>query len=288
MLNGKQVSVNESIRRVFRDSQVQHLSYQDAIEWAVDCIDLIRVPRAYNNDIAMLKVEDYKSKLPCNYRQMQQATGAFSNGVTFPMMYSENTFHPTKTIVNNNINISTQPFAQGAAVVNITNPIGVLANGDPVFNFITSNTINGDSFNKQMFQNQFSNVANRATYQLNEDYIMTSFKEGYALISYLAYPFDCEGFPLIPDDIKFKLAIQWFIQEKLDYMLWRQGKITDKLYEDTRTNKEWYLGAAQHIGVMLNIDQMESLRNTFAKVMVRADWHRKAFSKNTVNNGYSY
>ena len=71
-------------------------------------------------------------------------------------------------------------------------------------------------------------------------------------------------------------------------MLWKQGKITDKLYEDTRTNKEWYLGAAQHIGVMLNIDQMESLRNTFAKVMVRADWHRKAFSKNTVNNGYSY
>ncbi len=62
-------------------------------------------------------------------------------------------------------------------------------------------------------------------------------------------------------------------------MLWRQQKISDSQMQYTTRQRDWYVGAAQSAGVALNIDDMESMRKTFTKIMLRQDNHKSAFSR---------
>ena len=279
MLNGKFVSANEVIRRVYRDSGMSsELPYADSVEWAVDCLDLINCPRSFRDEVALVIIEDYKGKLPCNYRQMIHATGATENGLIFDMSYSENTFHPTRNIVNGNVNLSTQgTLGISTVAIDTTNPIGVDQAGNPVFNYINSET--NISFPGNLAEGVLAKVPSQAEYKLNDSHIFTSFRDGYALISYNAYPFDCDGFPLVPDNIKFKLALQWYIQERIDYILWRTGSLTDKVWQTTSKERDFYMGAAQNEGKMPNLDNLESMRVLFTKYIQRPDLHSRAFSK---------
>lgn len=278
MLSGKYISAQEGIRRVIRDTPLSSpVPYSDAIEWAVDTLDLINVPQAYRPEVQAIVIEDYKGKLPCNYKQMTQATGANKFGGVFPMTYSQNTFHPTINGVDPATTISGQNTTWNGLVVDLNAPVGVDTAGNPVFNYITSSTLT--SLPLEMVEMLKKNIPANPTYTLNDDYIFTSFKEGHALLSYLAYPFDCDGYPMIPDDIKFKLAIQWGIQERLDFQLFREGKISESVFAHTVKQRDWYVGGAQSKGAMKDIDGMESMRKTFTKIMLRQDLHKRAFSQ---------
>ena len=168
MLNGVYISANEVIRRVYRDSGMSsELPYADSVEWAVDCLDLINCPRSFRDEVALVTIEDYKGKLPCNYRQMIHATGATENGLIFDMSYSENTFHPTRNIVNGNVNLSTQgTLGISTVAIDTTNPIGVDQAGNPVFNYINSET--NISFPGNLAEGVLAKVPSQAEYKLND------------------------------------------------------------------------------------------------------------------------
>ena len=277
MLQGKFINVNEVIRRVYRDSGLtSELPYQDAVEWVCDTIDLIDCPKALRPEVFIVTIENYKGKLPCNYHQMTHATGATSQGVIFDMTETGNTFHPTHNVVNENVNLSTSSVTWNGLIVDTSDPVGVDSAGNPAFNFTSTSELTTLPLATTELLSR--GIPSTATYYLNSDYIFTSFETGFALISYLAYPFDCDGFPMIPDDIKFKLAVQWSIQERVDYMLWRTGAITDKVYQETSRQRDWYIGAAQNSGKMPSLNKMESMRKMFSKIMLRTDYHAHGFN----------
>lgn len=56
------------------------------------------------------------------------------------------------------------------------------------------------------------NIANGEVY--------TNFKEGLVLLNYYAYPVDEKGLPKIPDNPKFKLAIEHYLKWKIMENLW--------------------------------------------------------------------
>ena len=58
-------------------------------------------------------------------------------------------------------------------------------------------------------------------YRFNKDNntVMTSFRDGFITVSYLAFPVDCDGYPLIPDTSSFKDAMFW----KVAYHLCMRG-----------------------------------------------------------------
>ena len=61
-------------------------------------------------------------------------------------------------------------------------------------------------------------------YDINENSIVTNFKEGQILISYLGYPIDDEGYMMIPDDpLVFDAVIQC-IEERFAYIDYRRFK----------------------------------------------------------------
>lgn len=52
-------------------------------------------------------------------------------------------------------------------------------------------------------------------YKIVGNYIQTSFESGFIRIHYLALPTGEDGYPLIPDDENYKLALEWHILKRL-------------------------------------------------------------------------
>ena len=276
MLNGKLVSCQEVIRRVLRDTPTSEpIPYSDAQEWAVDTLDLINTPRAYRPEVQTIVIEDYKGKLPCNYKQMTQATGANKFGGVFPMTYSQNTFHPTINGVDPATTIGGQNTTWNGLVVDLNAPVGVDTAGNPVFNYITSSTLT--SLPLEMVEMLKKNIPSNPTYTLNDDYIFTSFKEGHALLSYLAYPFDCDGYPMIPDDIYFAEACAKYCTYMLDYQDWRKGQLPDKVFQKSESDYLWYVGAARGAANMPNTQQLERLKNITTRLIPKQHSYNSFF-----------
>jgi hypothetical protein len=115
------------------------------------------------------------------------------------------------------------------------------------------------------------------TYSINDDYMFTSFQEGTVEISYKAIPTDDQGYPLIPDDIKFVQAVTHYILERLDYIGLRTGAVQQYIYEKTSLERDWYIAAAQNRRNLLSIDSMESLKNNWLRLVPKINQHSDHF-----------
>ena len=74
------------------------------------------------------------------------------------------------------------------------------------------------------------------TYVTTLNYMKLNVYEGYVLLAYTSIPVDDDGFPLVPDDISFLDALYWYINMKLIYPKWVEGRIRDAVYFDARSS----------------------------------------------------
>ena len=126
------------------------------------------------------------------------------------------------------------------------------------------------------------------TYSINNGAIYTDFKEGTVEQSYKGLMVDPEGYPMITDNIKFIESIQNYIKVKHYTIQWELGKIPDKVLEAAKQEYAWYVGAAQTMGHLQSIDQAESFKNAFTRLIINPtaartqfqDFGRQEFRKN--------
>lgn len=127
------------------------------------------------------------------------------------------------------------------------------------------------------FGNEFSPTPNpvsgygKIAYQapsftMNSNFITFGQKEGKVCLSYLGFPIDNNGFPLVPDDEKYLEAITRYIIYKLDYINWRTGVITKEVYEESKREYEWYIGQAANGAKLPDVQQMEGLKNQLVRL----------------------
>jgi len=136
----------------------------------------------------------------------------------------------------------------------------------------------GNTFSPQALPLNTRIVASPPTFTINNNYITFDIKEGKVCMAYLAFPLDGEGFPLVPDDVKYKRAITSYLQMKMDYTLWRQGMLPDKVYGKSEEDWKWDVASASSHLKMPDVSQMESLRRQLSKMIVRNEDFRTAFS----------
>lgn len=117
-----------------------------------------------------------------------------------------------------------------------------------------------------------------ATYRLDNGVITTSFQFGEVEVSYKALPIDDEGFPLIPDDQKTKLAIEYYILCRFLEPLWILGKITDKSFDYLVQQRDWYMGGANTGLQLAGYDHIEAVMNSINRLIVNSDAHNKFFA----------
>lgn len=122
----------------------------------------------------------------------------------------------------------------------------------------------------------------QATYKLENGYILPNFENGFLAVSYKAIPVDEDGFPLIPDNIKFKNAIKYHIMWKLAFMKLIQGKISGQAYQIIERDREWYIGQASTGAQMPSMDLMESIKNNWIRLIPKINQHRDGFKSANV------
>lgn len=115
------------------------------------------------------------------------------------------------------------------------------------------------------------------TFSINNSYITFNVENGKACMAYWAFPVDNEGLPLIPDIHVFKNAVAMYIQERIDYKFWRKGVITDKVYMESKKERNWAIAQAHSTLYMPDLHQMESLKNQLIKMVVRKDDYMQGF-----------
>lgn len=105
------------------------------------------------------------------------------------------------------------------------------------------------------------------TFSMNNNWMTFNVKKGKACMAYKAFPIDGEGFPLIPDDVKYKDAITKYLIERVDYILYRQGMITKDIYEDSQTKWFWAAGACSNNLKIPDALQTEGLKRQLIRMI---------------------
>ncbi len=120
-------------------------------------------------------------------------------------------------------------------------------------------------------------IRSSITYGLKNGFIFTSFETGYVELAYWAYPVDENGMPKIPDNPKVIEAVSAYIRMKIDFKLWRSGRLNGQIYVNSQQEWAWYVGAAATSMKMPTIDQMESIKNQWLRLIPSINEHMYSF-----------
>lgn len=115
------------------------------------------------------------------------------------------------------------------------------------------------------------------TYTASGGVIKTSFKEGNIQVAYSSLPLDDEGYPLIPDNEKVKLAIRYYIMFMHMEPLKLIGKVTNDAFNYVDQKKCFYMGAASSDMKIANIDHVEAIVNTIGRIIMNRNGHKNSF-----------
>ena len=128
----------------------------------------------------------------------------------------------------------------------------------------------------QILTNYATNIQ-LPVYQLNNGYIFTSFESGNVEMAYTAFPTDVNGFPLIPDNIKFLKAVSAYIAHKISFKLWLKDVMTRDKKDALEQEWLWYVGSAKTAASMPSIDQMEAIKNEWMRAIPNINQHSSHF-----------
>lgn len=270
MLTGKYISSKEIIRNVLRDNKYSslELNWTDGIEWCAEALDLIGAKLAYQPKLACITIDSFRGELPCDLHEITQIAGLTPENVQFQMKKTTDNFHP----VFKNPTLTTDD----TNTINYIAPITTDADGNPAFNFNSGGSF---TINKQFVGGTNDNCI-EGTYSLNDNYIFTSFKDtNKILISYSAFPIDEEGYPLIPDNTRFKKAIAAYIVERVDRILWRQGDLDERIYRHSEQEWMFYVNSAGTAANTPDVDMMESIKDMSLRLIPKINQHQFGFKQ---------
>jgi hypothetical protein len=129
---------------------------------------------------------------------------------------------------------------------------------------LSSNTFHTANDNPNLHQN----VSEKGfTYSINGDYIITNFKEGEVELAVTKFPVDDKGFPLIPNAVEYKMALENYLLERIGYKLYLKDRITRDKYEEMKTQKMFYMGVAESFGQTPSAEQMELIKNVMVRLL---------------------
>ncbi|MFN7465260.1 MAG: hypothetical protein ACK53T_01365 [Planctomycetota bacterium] len=111
-------------------------------------------------------------------------------------------------------------------------------------------------------------------YNLDGDYIYTSFTEGLIKLHYVGFALDKNGYPRILDDADYKMAVEWYVVYN---MLLKGFKHPDLSWKDAYQMWETYRLRAENAPKMPSIDAAERFRNTWSRFAIGNEWGQEFF-----------
>ena len=285
----KLTSVQTIIAKVFADLELREGDHRisDMIEWAGEAVEKIGAFPQFTNKvigkdgILPITIVDYQALLPLDfhnliqigystssegpYYSMRYGTGSFDHGSEI----TESTTDPATGVSDSDLVILTMDLYD----LSYSEALTFLNTYDDKRQLVT-HLLKVDKTNKTG-----SNVRTYDyTYVITDKYIKTNQEDGYLMLAYQAIPTDADGYPMIPDKASYKEALYWYINMKLMYVDWKLGKVRDAVYYDARRSWNYYCKQAYGDAMMPNQEQMESIKNTWLRMVPELGEHEGFFA----------
>jgi hypothetical protein len=274
----KYISVERIIENVRREVDfTDNINYADILEWIYYAMELIgarqiyisRVTDGEEGNYPPILIQNGRGELPIDLHQILQVR-EYHTGVT--LRASVDSYLISK-------NSSIHGFGN-EEFLSVSNTTGLITpSTEETYSRLYNAEINS------------LNVSN-LTYSVNNSYIFTSFDEGLLELSYLAFPTDSRGLPMIPDDARYIKAIECYIIERVSRKLWLNDKLSRDKYERLEQDWLWYVASARNSLNTLSLDEMETLKNQLTRLIPRSNLHDSGFrtfgQKEQVSLGRKY
>lgn len=249
-MNYKFISTKEVIGKVFRDLKPKDTSWtMDAVEWIGEALDFIGYHGAFEKKVDTLTVANHRAQFPCDLYQLIQVE---YNGQALVFGTDTAGYDTDRTT-------AATPATDGTVYTSAV--------------FETNPT---DGNNEATFTNRTtsSNAYGTDYYLVNAGYIVTSFEAGDIKLHYTAYPVDGDGFPMVPDNIYVKQALEWYIIRQM-----MMGGYVHPVFNWQVADQKWghYCVAAGNDLAFPSIDKMETMKNMFVRMMPNMNAHADFF-----------
>lgn len=253
----KYVSSKEILDRVYSSTGIQEdISYYDVVNWIYSVLELVNYPMQY-----IPKAIGWKSNSELDFKNY-----------VFPLPED---FHSLDAMIIN-----------GVQAVPSNSDVHQFLNAGCCSEKNVSPDLSGvftDNFGNIFSNTEGLNAVNQSinyTFTINNNVVTVNVKEGKACIAYKAYPVDKDGFPLVPDVEKYKMAIEMFIRMKLDYINWRNdpdSKGKYQLYQDSQREYEFYVASVSNHLKMGDKHEMNNLKNQMLRLFPRVYKYEEYF-----------
>jgi hypothetical protein len=289
----KLTSVNSVISKVFTDLDLKEGDHRiaDMIEWAAEALLKIGAFPSFINkvtgkdNVPYIEIVDYQAKLPCDFHSVIQVSFASNvNGPYYPMTYGTGSFEYGKE--TNEVSSTADSYPE-SNIVTLAMTLYGLSYADALTK-VNTDSITRDNLtvllNNLYPSAGISSVDNITStpetykYIITSNYIKTNVRNGYIMMAYQAIPTDTNGYPLIPEDVDFMEAIYWYITMKLMYPEWKAGRVRDEVYYDARRSWNFNCKKAYGNAMMPNVDQLESIKNQWLRLVPELDEHYTGFA----------
>jgi len=281
--NSKYVSVATVIERVYFNAGYQKVDWIEALEHIGSAIRLIGLPQVYldkitdgsTGNVAPLEVVNFKCELPYDIVYIKQCRDYLHK---IPMLYSLDNFHLNqKSVVKGDISLYGTDYTDFANITEadmLANPIAT----NSFFNYKSTHETETINYTSDRMINGSASIANyQLMYNIQGGWMTTNFERGLVEVSYKAFATDSEGLPLIPDDEKFIRALEKYLIERVDYKLWRRGQLGADIYQHSSQERDWAIAAAKSHGNIPSIDEMESWKNMWVRLIPVINAHSDGF-----------
>jgi hypothetical protein len=288
----KLTSVKRVIAKVFTDLDLKEGDHRvsDLVEWSGEALEKIGAFPSFVNKVTgkdsqpFLEVSNYQAKLPNDFHNMVQVSySPTQNGPFYSMRYGTGNFdqgNPTTTEVTNTDVSNTSDIVvlamnlydldYTAALTKINNEPETRSKLGAILNLRIPFSTTG--------ANNPMATTSDITYVITSNYIKTNVETGYLMLAYQAIPTDSQGYPMIPDDQSFIEAIYWYLVMKLYYPQWVAGQVRDAVYYDARRSWNYYCKQAYGDALLPNTDQLESIKNSWLRLVPELNEHASGFS----------
>lgn len=288
----KNTSVKRVIAKVFTDFDLKEGDHRisDMIEWASEALEKISAFPYFElkvtgkNDNPLIELNDYQAKLPSDFHKLTQvAYSSNKNGPYYPMRSTTGTMDIGFNNSNSSGTVTSTTVLEDNVIILAMSIYGltysealIKINSEPsTRSLLTSLLSEGDvDYSGEYIDGNTDDLI----YMIRGNYIKTNIRSGYLKIAYQAIPTDIDGYPLVPDDVSFMEALYWYIAMKLLYPMWRDGRVRDAVYYDAKRSWNYYSKQAYGNALMPNIDQLESFKNSWLRLVPELGEHSTGFT----------
>lgn len=287
----KQTSVKKVIAKVFTDLELKEGDHRlsDMIEWAGEAMEKIGAFPALSTKVSgkdeqpLLQISNYQASLPNDFhRLIQIAYSKTVNGPFYPMRYATGSFDAGSTLSSTSSTTTTVPTSDIVTLAmdlyDLTYAEAITKINDEPATRTKLNYLLGQTSPTLPKGSGDIEETTDLTYLINNNYIKTNISTGYLMVAYQAIPTDGDGYPLVPDHASFIEALYWYITMKVLYPKWAAGQVRDAVYYDARRSWNYYSKQAYGEAMMPNQDQMESIKNSWLKLVPEINHHDSFFN----------